>query len=60
MIRCAKILEIPEILRLTTACAKQMKKIGIFQWNEEYPSREAFEKDIPERNYLFLNLEILL
>ena len=54
MIRCAKILEIPEILRLTTACAKQMKKIGIFQWNEEYPSREAFEKDISRKELFVL------
>ena len=46
MIRCAKILEIPEILGLTKACAKQMEKRGIFQWNEEYPSREAFENAI--------------
>lgn len=52
MIRCAKILEIPEILKLTRACTHHMIKMGIFQWNEEYPSREAFEKDI-SRNELF-------
>lgn len=53
MIRSAKILEIPDILELTKACAIHMKKRGIFQWNEEYPSREAFEKDI-SRNELFV------
>ncbi len=54
MIRCAKILEIPEILGLTTACAKQMEKTGVFQWNEEYPSREAFEKDISRKELFVL------
>jgi len=54
MIRCAKILEIPEILRLTAACAKQMEKIGILQWNEEYPSREAFEEDISRKELFVL------
>jgi len=53
MIRCAKILEIPDILKLTKACAKHMEKKGIFQWNEEYPSSGAFEKDI-SRKELFV------
>lgn len=53
MIRCAKILEIPDILALTKACAGHMENNGIFQWNEEYPSRLAFEQDI-SRNELFL------
>lgn len=53
MIRCAKILEIAEILDLTKACARHMQDKGIFQWNEEYPSRTAFEQDI-SRKELFL------
>ena len=53
MIRCAKIVEIPDILELVKACAKHMEKKGIFQWNEIYPSRAAFEKDI-SRNELFV------
>ena len=57
MIRCAKILEIPEILGLTKACAKQMEKRGIFQWNEEYPSREAFENDISRKELYVLKSE---
>lgn len=53
MVRRAKIGEIPEILTITKACAAHMAKRGIFQWNENYPSQNAFEKDI-EREELFV------
>lgn len=53
MIRRAKISEIPDILNITKACAVFMIDKGIYQWNEEYPSPEAFEKDI-ERKELFV------
>ena len=53
MIRRAKISEIPDILIITQACAKKMQANGIFQWNEHYPSKEAFIKDI-EREELFV------
>ena len=53
MIRKAKLSEIPEILTVTNACATHMISKGILQWNEHYPSKEAFEKDIL-RNELFL------
>ncbi|RKN82975.1 GNAT family N-acetyltransferase [Ulvibacterium marinum] len=53
MIRRAKIGEIPEILTITKACAALMIRKGIFQWNEHYPSQNAFEKDI-EREELFV------
>ncbi len=56
MIRCAKISEIPDILTITRACAKKMRQDRIFQWNEHYPSREAFSKDI-ERGELFVITE---
>jgi ribosomal protein S18 acetylase RimI-like enzyme len=38
--------DIPAILEVTKACAKHMITNEIFQWNENYPSYEAFEKDI--------------
>ena len=57
MISSAKILEIPDILELTKACAKHMEKIGIFQWNEVYPSRAAFEKDISRKELFVLKSE---
>ena len=53
MIRHAKIPEIPDILNITKACAIYMIDKGIYQWNEEYPSAEAFERDI-ERQELFV------
>lgn len=53
MIRRAKISEISDILNLTRACAFHMIKNGIQQWNEEYPSKEAFENDI-SRSELFV------
>ncbi len=54
MIRRAKIEEIPEILELTNACAQHMIEAGIFQWNEHYPSKQAFIEDI-SRNDLFIS-----
>ena len=53
MIRLAKISEIREILSLTRDCAEYMANNGIDQWNEHYPSRTIFEKDI-ERSELFV------
>lgn len=53
MIVSAKKSEIPEILDLTRACAKAMAAQNIFQWNEHYPSAQAFENDIA-RNELFV------
>lgn len=53
MIRRAKISEIPEIILICNACAAKMISNGIYQWNEHYPSAEAFEKDI-ERDELYV------
>jgi ribosomal protein S18 acetylase RimI-like enzyme len=53
MIRQSKILEIPEILNITSACANTMASQGIFQWNAHYPNRETFLKDL-ERKELFV------
>jgi len=38
--------DIPELLIITKACAKAMIANGVYQWNEDYPSYKAFEKDI--------------
>ncbi len=53
MIRRAKISEISDILKLTQICAIDMIGNSIYQWNEHYPSKEAFEKDL-ERGELFV------
>lgn len=54
MIRHAKILEIPEILSVSRACALYMIQNGIFQWNEYYPSEAIFKKDISRKELYVL------
>jgi len=53
MIRKAKKKEIQQILTITRACAQQMKSQNIYQWNENYPSLDAFNKDL-KSNELFV------
>jgi ribosomal protein S18 acetylase RimI-like enzyme len=53
----AKISEIPEILLLTKACAQAMISKGIYQWNEHYPSKQAFERDIDRKELYVLKVE---
>ncbi len=53
MIRKAKPTEIETILVITRACAMKMIADEIYQWNEWYPHREAFETDV-ERGELFV------
>lgn len=56
MIRPGKITDIEDILHITRRCAQKMEQMGIYQWNEHYPSREAFHNDV-KRNELYV-LEI--
>jgi ribosomal protein S18 acetylase RimI-like enzyme len=61
MIRAAKISEIPDILKLTKACAKAMIDKGIYQWNDHYPSRSVFERDVREKSlYVLLSEDHLI
>ena len=53
MIRVALKKDLTKIIEITKACAKHMCAMGIFQWNENYPSLEAFEKDL-ENGELFV------
>jgi len=53
MIRAAKISDILHILTIIKACTKYMENNDIYQWNEHYPSKEAFEKDI-DRGELYI------
>ncbi|WGK66321.1 GNAT family N-acetyltransferase [Flavobacteriaceae bacterium YJPT1-3] len=57
MIRPAKKTEIDEILQLTAACAKHLISKGIYQWNEHYPSRTAFESDWADQSLYILKPE---
>lgn len=56
MIRKATFTDIDAVLTLTKACANHMINNNIFQWNENYPSRMAFENDV-ERNELSVLIE---
>lgn len=52
MIRKAYPSEIDDILAITKACAVKMVSEGIYQWNEFYPNKTAFKKDV-EREELY-------
>nr|WP_298996358.1 GNAT family N-acetyltransferase [uncultured Allomuricauda sp.] len=54
MIRHAKLPEIKDILQVTRACALKMVGNGIHQWNEHYPTEQAFLNDL-NRNELYVN-----
>ena len=56
MIRRGTFRDIDTIMAMTKACAKHMISKGIYQWNEHYPHRDAFIRDV-KRNELFV-LEI--
>jgi len=56
MIRKAKHEDIPLIMKMTKACAQFMQSQDIYQWNEHYPSQEAFESDI-KRDELWVLIE---
>jgi len=56
MIRNANFNEIDKLLEITRACALKMISEEIYQWNEHYPNKEAFLKDL-ERNELYVLLK---
>ncbi|MCK8523591.1 GNAT family N-acetyltransferase [Aquimarina sp. D1M17] len=54
MIRKALISDLDKIVALARACAQAMIEKGIYQWNEHYPTKERFQKDIElEELYVF-------
>ena len=53
MIQKGTFLDINRILEITKACAKHMIGKGIYQWNEHYPNKSAFEIDV-NRNELYV------
>jgi len=53
VIRKATLKDIDSIMPITKACARFMIEKNIFQWNEHYPNRAAFEQDV-KRNELYV------
>lgn len=49
LIRKAVMSDLEPVKTLTEACAEKMINNGIYQWNDHYPSREIFGKDIEEQ-----------
>lgn len=57
MIRKATLNDIDTILDITKACARDMIAKHVFQWNEYYPNRAAFETDLKREELYVLDLE---
>ena len=57
MIRLATFEDLDSIKSLTEACARAMQEKQIFQWNEQYPSRERLKKDIQQKELYVLEEE---
>lgn len=61
MIHKAKLSQIDSLLTITRACAVTMKQQGIFQWNEYYPTKGAFEIDCKRGElYSYLSNKIII
>lgn len=60
MIRKAKASEIVTLLKITKACGAAMKAQHIFQWNEAYPNKEAFVKDLSRGELYVLSIKDVL
>ena len=56
MIRKATVLDLNPIMQITKACAKHMINQQIYQWNEHYPNRNAFENDV-QRGELYVYVQ---
>ena len=53
-IKRAIIENIDSIMDIVSKCTQHMISNGIFQWNDAYPSRETFLKDIEDENLYVL------
>jgi ribosomal protein S18 acetylase RimI-like enzyme len=56
MIRIANIEDIDVLIEITKACTNDMIGNGIFQWNEHYPSKSVFNKDLDRKELHVLEL----
>ena len=60
-IKLAKLVDLDRVKEIAEACAEKMIEDNIYQWNENYPSKEIFREDI-NNNALFvakINSEIV-
>ena len=57
MIRIATLKDIDKLLEITKACGIHMISKNIFQWNEFYPNKNAFLKDLGRNELYVLEIE---
>jgi len=57
MIRKARLSDIDTILKITKSCARQMTVQNIHQWNEHYPSKQAFISDVKQNELYVLEAQ---
>ncbi len=53
VIRAGQSADLNRVTAIAKSCAQHMINQGIFQWNEHYPSKKVFEKDL-NRSELFV------
>lgn len=46
MIRLAQVSDLDRVLQITRLCTREMESRKVFQWNEHYPDRKSFVRDI--------------
>ena len=56
-IRKAEISDLDNVMKIISLCTAHMISNKIFQWNDSYPSRQAFEVDINKNDLLVLLLK---
>ena len=60
MIRKAVLSDLDTIKNIAESCAKKMIANKIFQWNNNYPSKNIFKKDILNKNlYVFVEASLV-
>jgi len=57
MVRLAITQDIDVLMKITKACANYMIGKGIYQWNEQYPSKSAFIKDLKRHELYVITAE---
>jgi len=48
-IKLAKLVDLDRVKEIAEACAEKMIEDNIYQWNENYPSKEIFREDIKNK-----------
>lgn len=60
MIRKATLKDIDTIVGITEACTDDMVGKHIYQWNENYPNKTAFENDVTRGELYVLEVESII